>query len=115
VAAAPIGMTVFLHQRCCLGRSWVCAPAPRRARSGTCATMGVVDDVSRVMVLADDEARLLAHVLAVFERVLRLGALDHQQLQLLVPDGVMAGVERADVEMAEVVAEAGDPLRRQLM
>jgi hypothetical protein len=74
-----------------------------------------VDEVNRVVVLAEDEARLIAHVLAVFERVLRLGALDHQQLKLLVPDGVMAGFERADVEMAEVVVDAGEPLLRQLM
>jgi hypothetical protein len=73
-----------------------------------------VDDVTRVVVLAEDEARLLAHVLAVFERVLRLGALDDQQLQLLVPDGITAGSERPDVEMAEVVVEAGEPLLRQL-
>lgn len=74
-----------------------------------------MDDVNRVVVLADDEARLIAHVLAVFERVLRLGALDRHQLELLVPDGVMAGVERPDVEMAEVVVEASEPLLRQLM
>jgi len=73
-----------------------------------------VDDVNRVVVLAEDEARLIAHILAVFERVLRLGALDHEQLKLLVPDGLMAGFERPDVEMAEVVVEAVEPLRRQL-
>ena len=74
-----------------------------------------MDDVSRVVVLAEDEARLVAHVLAVFERLLRLGALDHQQLALLVRDGVMAVSERPDVEMAEVVDEASQPLLRQLM
>jgi hypothetical protein len=74
-----------------------------------------VDEVNGVVVLAEDEARLIAHVLAVFERVLRLGALDHQQLKLLLPDGVMTGFERPDVEMAEVVVEAGEPLLRQLM
>ena len=73
-----------------------------------------MDDVNRVVVLAEDEARLIAHILAVFERVLRLGALDHEQLKLLVPDGLMAGFERPDVEMAEVVVEAVEPLRRQL-
>ncbi len=73
-----------------------------------------MDDVNRVVVLAEDEARLIAHILAVFERVLRLGALDHEQLKLLVPDGLMAGFERPDVEMAEVVVEAGEPLHRQL-
>ena len=73
-----------------------------------------MDDVNRVVVLAEDEARLIAHILAVFERVLRLGGLDHEQLKLLVPDGLMAGFERPDVEMAEVVVEAGEPLHRQL-
>jgi len=67
-----------------------------------------MDEVKRVVVLAEDEARLIAHVLAVFERLLRLGALDHQQLTLLVPDGATAGSERPDVEMAEVVVEAGE-------
>jgi hypothetical protein len=79
------------------------------------ATIRAMDDVNRVVVLAEEEARLLAHVLAVFERLLRLGALDHQQLALLVPDGVMAVSERPDVEMAEVVDEARQPLLRQLM
>ncbi len=73
-----------------------------------------MDDVNRVVVLAEDEARLIAHILAVFERLLRLGALDREQLKLLVPDGLMAGFERPDVEMAEVVVEAGEPLHRQL-
>lgn len=74
-----------------------------------------MDDLNRVVVLAEDEARLIAHVLAVFERLLRLGALDRQQLQLLVPDGAIGGSERPDVEMAEVVVEASGPLHRQLM
>ena len=74
-----------------------------------------MDDINRVVVLTEDEARLIAHVLAVFEQVLRLGALDHHQLQLLVPDGVMAGFERPDIELAEVVVEATEPLLRQLM
>ena len=73
-----------------------------------------MDEVNRVVVLAEDEARLIAHVLAVFERLLRLGALDHQQTALLVPDGATAGSERPDVEMAEVVVEASGPLVRQL-
>jgi hypothetical protein len=77
--------------------------------------MGAVDEVKRVIVLSEDEARLIAHVLAVFERLLRLGALDHQQLELLVPDGLLARSERPDVEMAEVIVEASDPLLRQLM
>ena len=71
--------------------------------------------ISRVVVLAEDEARLIAHVLAVFERVLRLGALDRAQQRLLVPDGAMTRFEQPDVEMAEVVVEAGEPLRQQLM
>ena len=74
-----------------------------------------MDEVKRVVVLSEDEARLIAHVLAVFERVLRLGALDHPQLELLVPDGVVASSERPDVEMAEVIVEATEPLLRQLM
>jgi hypothetical protein len=74
-----------------------------------------VDDVERVVVLSEDEARVIAHVLAVFERVLRLGALDHRQLELLVPDGVVASFERPDIEMAEVIVEATDPLLRQLL
>ena len=74
-----------------------------------------MDDVKPVVVLAEDEARLILHVLAVFERLLRLGALDPQQLTLLVPDGAMVGSERPDVEMSEVVVEASEPLLRQLM
>lgn len=74
-----------------------------------------MDDVNPVVVLAEDEARLIVHALAVFERLLRLGALDHSQLALLVPDAVMGVSERPDVEMAEVVDEASQPLLRQLM
>jgi len=74
-----------------------------------------VSDIERVVVLREPEARMLAHVLAVFERVLRLGALDAAQQQLLVPDGLVSSLEQADLEMAEVVVEAGEPLRRQLM
>lgn len=96
-----------------------CAPAgvTRRleAESLNRATMMTMDDVNRVVVLAEEEARLIVHVLAVFERLLRLGALDHSQLALLVPDAVMGVSERPDVEMAEVVDEASQPLLRQLM
>ncbi|HEU4842290.1 MAG TPA: hypothetical protein VFT09_12630 [Ilumatobacteraceae bacterium] len=53
-------------------------------------------------------------MVAVFERLLRLGALDEAQQRLLVPDGVVTTSERPDVEMAEVAGEAGDILRRQL-
>jgi hypothetical protein len=77
--------------------------------------MMAMDDVNRVVVLAEEEARLMLHVLAVFERLLRLGALDHSQLALLVPDALMGVSERPDVEMAEVVDEASQPLLRQLM
>ncbi|HZB41546.1 MAG TPA: hypothetical protein VE487_11300 [Ilumatobacter sp.] len=77
--------------------------------------MTAMDDVNRVVVLAEEEARLIVHVLAVFERLLRLGALDHPQLALLVPDAVTGVSERPDVEMAEVVDEASQPLLRQLM
>ena len=66
----------------------------RIGRGSGCARRGAVNDINRVVVLAEDEARLIAHVLAVFERVLRLGVLDHHQLELLVPDGVTAGFER---------------------
>ena len=71
-----------------------------------------MDEVNRVVVLAEDEARLVAHVLC-SERL--LGALARQQLTLLVPDGAVAASERPDVEMAEVVVAASAPLLRQLM
>jgi hypothetical protein len=74
-----------------------------------------MSDIEPVVVLSESEARMLEHVLAVFERLLRLGALHDSQLQLLVPDGVTASFEQPDVEMAEVVVEAGEPLRRQLI
>lgn len=90
-------------------------PRPPARPARRCATMAEMSDVEPVVVLAHDEARLVLHVLAVFERVLRLGALEPRQLRLLVPDGLTAAFERADVEMAEVVVEAGEPLRRQLM
>ena len=73
-----------------------------------------MSEISRVVVLSEAEAQLVAHVVAVFERLLRLGALDDAQRRLLVPDGMTSGTERSDVEMAEVVAEAGEVLRRQL-
>jgi hypothetical protein len=78
------------------------------------ATMAM-EDVNRVVVLAEEEARLIVHVLAVFERLLRVGALDHSQLALLVPEALMGVTGRPDVEMAEVVDEAGQPLLGQLM
>jgi hypothetical protein len=71
-------------------------------------------DIDRVVVLQQREAELLSHVLVVFERLLRQGELQPHQLQQLVPDGIATSIERADVEMAEVVVDAGVPLRRQL-
>jgi hypothetical protein len=71
-------------------------------------------DIGRVVVLDEQEAALLAHVLVVFERLLRQGDLQPDQLRLLVPDGTTAPAERADLEMAEVVVEASAPLWRQL-
>ena len=73
-----------------------------------------MSDINRVVVLSEHEAQLVGHVLAVFERLLRLGELDAAQRRLLVPDGVVTVAERPDVEMAEVVGEAGEILRRQL-
>ena len=77
--------------------------------------MNAVDDINRVVVLAEDEARLIAHVLAVLERVLRLGALDHHQLEAAGARRRHGGLQRPDVELAEVVVEASEPLLRQLM
>jgi hypothetical protein len=71
-------------------------------------------DIDRVVILQEREAALLDHVLVVFERLLRQGALQPDQLRHLMPDGSSAPGDRADVEMAEVVVEAGEPLRRQL-
>ncbi len=71
-------------------------------------------DIARVVVLQEREAALVAHVLAVFERLLRQGDLQPDQLRLLVPDRATTAADRADLEMAEVVVEAGTPLRRQL-
>jgi hypothetical protein len=71
-------------------------------------------DIDRVVVLRAPEAALLIHVLAVFERLLRQGGLQPHQLRLLVADGATTAVDRADVEMAEVVVEAAEPIRRQL-
>ncbi len=71
-------------------------------------------DIDRRVVLREHEARLIAHVLIVFERLLRQGQLQPHQLRQLVPDGSVAGGDQPDVEMAEVVVEAGEPIRRQL-
>jgi hypothetical protein len=50
----------------------------------------------------------------VFERLLRQGDLRPDQLRHLVPDGAASPADQADLEMAEVVVEAGMPLWRQL-
>ena len=71
-------------------------------------------EIERVVVLSAREAELVVHVLAAFERLLRQGDLDVRQLRWLLPDGLLLPGERSDVEMAEVVVEAGEPLRRQL-
>ena len=71
-------------------------------------------DVDRLIVLHRDEAALLAHVLAVFERLLRQGDLQPEQLRHLVAGDTMAPTGLPDVEMAETVAEAAAPLNRQL-
>jgi hypothetical protein len=73
-----------------------------------------MSDVDELVILTSAEAYLVVHALAVFERLLRQGALTPEQLHLVAggPD-VIAG-DQADVEMAEVVAEAAAPLRRQL-
>ena len=71
-------------------------------------------DIDRVVILQEHEAALLDHVLVVFERLLRQGELRPDQLRHLLPDAASAPSDRADVEMAEVVVDAGEPLRRQL-
>jgi hypothetical protein len=73
-----------------------------------------VTAIDRVVVLREREATLVVHVLAVFERLLRQGDLQPHQLRCLVADGATTVIDRADVEMAEVVVEAGAPLCRQL-
>ena len=71
-------------------------------------------DIDRVVVLGEQEAVLLVHVLAVFERLLRQGDLELHQMRFLVANGTISALDRADVEMAEVVVEATQPLLRQL-
>jgi hypothetical protein len=71
-------------------------------------------EIDRVVVLREQEAALLVHVLAVFERLLRQGGLQPQQMRHLVADDATTVIDRADVEMAEVVVEAAEPLLRQL-
>lgn len=76
--------------------------------------MIAVTEIDRVVVLTEHEAQLLVHVLAAFERLLRQGELEPAQLRWLLPDGLNSRGDLADMEMAEIVVEAGDPLRRQL-
>jgi len=70
--------------------------------------------IDPVVLLREQEARLLVHVLAVFERLLRQGELQLHQLRFLVADNATTLIDRADVEMAEVVVDATQPLLRQL-
>ncbi len=78
------------------------------------ASPDVMTDIDRVVVLGEEEAALVVHVLAVFERLLRQGGLELHQMRCLVADGGISALDRADVEMAEVVVEAAQPLLRQL-
>ena len=71
-------------------------------------------EINRVVLLREDEAALIVHVLAVFERLLRQGDLQPHQLGCLVADGATTIIDNADIEMAEVVVEATAPLIRQL-
>ena len=73
-----------------------------------------MSDVDELVILTSAEAYLVVHALAVFEHLLRQGELTPEQLDLVAGGpGVIAG-DQADVEMAEVVAEAAAPVRRQL-
>jgi hypothetical protein len=73
--------------------------------------MGEIDGL---VVLTSRQAYLVTHVLAVFERLLRQGRLTPAQLALLSTGSGQSPVDAADIEMAEVVAEAAAPLRAQL-
>ena len=73
-----------------------------------------MSDVDELVILTSAEAYLVVHALAVFERLLRQGALTAEQLHLVAGGPEVIAGEQADVEMAEVVAEAAAPLRRQL-
>ena len=66
-------------------------------------------EIDRVVVLSEGDAQLLVHVLAAFERLLLEGRAGDVSAAL----GAARRSERADVEIAEVVVEAGEPLRRQ--
>ena len=67
-----------------------------------------------LLVVAADDALLLLHLLATFERLLRQGQLNDHQLSLLTADDTGAAHAAADLLMAEVVGEALDALRAQL-
>lgn len=71
-------------------------------------------DAEPLVVLIRSEADLLVHVLAAFERLLRLGELTPDQQRQLLPPGAGPPDRSADVEMAEIVVEAGHALRRQM-
>jgi hypothetical protein len=71
-------------------------------------------DVDELVILTSAEAYLVVHTLAVFERLLRQGVLTPQQLDLVAGGRAVIAGDHADVEMAEVVAEAAAPVRRQL-
>jgi len=73
-----------------------------------------MEDANDRVELGRAEAELVLHVLAAFERLLRHGYLSEAQLALLVPYGAGPADRAADVSMAEVVVDAGEPLRRQM-
>ena len=50
-------------------------------------------DIDRIVVLREQEAALVIHVLAVFQRLLRQGELQLPQLRYLVTDGVLELIE----------------------
>jgi hypothetical protein len=72
------------------------------------------DDEQSLVILRSEEAELILHVLAAFERLLRHAELSPAQMCLLLPDGAGPADRSSDLIMAEVTAEAGEPLRRQL-
>lgn len=72
------------------------------------------DPTDGFLVIAADDARLLVHLLATFERLLRHGNLSDRQLELLTPDRTGPTHAADDLMLAQVVGEALDDLRRQL-
>jgi hypothetical protein len=71
------------------------------------------DSAEGLLVLAADDALLVLHLLATFERLLRQGQLTDHQLGLLTAEGTGAAHAAADLLMAQVVGEAIDALRAQ--